>query len=146
MGCSFGHEVLRLFFAGCSVANCFLHNLLGKAMRAKRQLSVAVLAEKERALISTRTKTRGGLLLRNLTSEPPFRRSQIPAVIARLSRATSSHGASMDRHENDLSELDLNVLTFDLPDEALERAAADHDGQAITIGSCTHWWYCSWPL
>ncbi len=52
----------------------------------------------------------------------------------------------MDRHENDLSELDLNVLTFDLPDEALERAAADHDGQAITIGSCTHWWYCSWPM
>jgi len=46
-------------------------------MRAKRQLSVAVLAEKERVLISPRTnaalaaaKARGGLLLRNLTSDP----------------------------------------------------------------------------
>ena len=41
----------------------------------------------------------------------------------------------MDRDENYLSELDLGVLTFDLPDEALERAAPDRDGQAITIGS-----------
>jgi hypothetical protein len=79
MGCSFGRNTLLLFFAGCSVANCFLHNLLGKAMRAKRQRSVAALAEKERALISTRTdaalaaaKARGRLLLRNLTSEPHF--------------------------------------------------------------------------
>jgi len=47
---------------------------------------------------------------------------------------------------NGLAELDLDVLTFDLSDEELERAAAVRDGQAITIGSCTHWWYCSWPL
>lgn len=79
MGCSFGRDLLRMCFAKCSVFNCFLHNLLGKAMRAKRQLSVAALAEKERALISARTraalaaaKARGGLLLRNLTSEPHF--------------------------------------------------------------------------
>ena len=45
-----------------------------------------------------------------------------------------------------LAELDLDVLTFDLSDEELERAAAVRDGQAITIGQCTHWWYCSWPL
>jgi hypothetical protein len=56
MGCSIGRNVLRMCFAECSIANCFLHNLLGKAMCAKRQLSVAVLAEKERALISSRTK------------------------------------------------------------------------------------------
>jgi hypothetical protein len=45
-----------------------------------------------------------------------------------------------------LAELDPDVLTFDLSDEELERAAAVRDGQAITIGSCTHWWYCSWQL
>ena len=47
---------------------------------------------------------------------------------------------------NGLAELDLEVLTPDLSDEELERAAAVRDGQAITIGSCTHWWYCSWPM
>ncbi len=48
-------------------------------MRVKRQLGVTALAEKERALISTRTKAalaaaeaRGGLPLRNLTCEPHF--------------------------------------------------------------------------
>ncbi len=78
-GCSFGRNVLRMCFAECSIVNCFLHNLLGKAMRPKRQLNVAALAEKARALISTRTKAvlaaakaRGGLLPRNLTSEPHF--------------------------------------------------------------------------
>jgi hypothetical protein len=47
---------------------------------------------------------------------------------------------------NGLAELDLEVLTPDLSDEELERAAAVRDGQAITIGSCTHWWHCSWPM
>jgi len=47
---------------------------------------------------------------------------------------------------NGLAEFDLDVLTPDLSDEELERAAAVRDGQAITIGSCTHWWYCSWQL
>src|SRR4029077_9129861 len=35
-----GRDTLRLCFAGYSIANCFLHNLLGIAMHAKRQLSV----------------------------------------------------------------------------------------------------------
>jgi hypothetical protein len=34
----------------------------------------------------------------------------------------------MDRDENHLSEVDLDVLTLDVPDEALERAAAVTDG------------------
>ena len=66
--------------------------------------------------------------------------------MARLSRAAIKSWASMDKDDNYRSELDLDVLTFDLPDEALEHAAAVRDGQAITIGSCTNWWYCSWPM
>jgi hypothetical protein len=37
----------------------------------------------------------------------------------------------MDRDENDLSELDLDALTFDLSDEVLERAAADGLSQSL---------------
>jgi hypothetical protein len=48
-GYSFDRDTLRLCFAGCSVANCFLHNLLGTAMHAKRQLSVAAQAERWRS-------------------------------------------------------------------------------------------------
>jgi hypothetical protein len=50
---------------------------------------------------------------------------------------------------NDISdpvEPDEDIFTFDVSDDALERAAAVADGQAVTIGHCTHWWHCSWPL
>jgi hypothetical protein len=47
---------------------------------------------------------------------------------------------------NDLAELGEDILTFDASDDSLERAAVVTDGQAITIGHCTHWWHCSWPL
>jgi hypothetical protein len=47
-GCSFGRDTLRFCFAGCSNANCFLHNLLGMAMHAGRQLSVEAQTEQER--------------------------------------------------------------------------------------------------
>ena len=50
---------------------------------------------------------------------------------------------------NDISgpvELDEDIFTFDVSDDALERAAAVADGQAVTIGHCTHWWHCTWPL
>ena len=42
-------------------------------------------------------------------------------------------------------EADGEILTFDIPDEALERAAgAEH--QATTWAHCTHpWYYCPWP-
>jgi len=43
-------------------------------------------------------------------------------------------------------EADEEILTFDFPDDALERAAAS-DGQAAhTIGYCTHWYHCNWPM
>ena len=47
---------------------------------------------------------------------------------------------------NDLAELDEDILTFDVSDDSLERAAVVTDGQAMTIGLCTHWWHCSWPM
>ena len=52
----------------------------------------------------------------------------------------------MDNDANRLTEPDVGILTFDLSDDALERAAAVTDGQGITIGHCTHWWHCSWPM
>jgi hypothetical protein len=46
-----------------------------------------------------------------------------------------------------INESDEKILTFDVPDDALERAAAVSDGQvAHTIGYCTHWYHCNWPL
>ena len=50
---------------------------------------------------------------------------------------------------DDLLELDEQVLTFDfltfdIPDEALERAA--NAEQAYTLAYCTHpWYHCPWP-
>ena len=42
------------------------------------------------------------------------------------------------------SQVDENVLTFDIRDEALERAATEQ--QAFTLMYCTHpWYYCPWP-
>jgi hypothetical protein len=39
-----------------------------------------------------------------------------------------------------------DILTFDVADEALERAAAVTDRRAMTIAYCTHWYECGWPL
>jgi hypothetical protein len=42
-------------------------------------------------------------------------------------------------------EGDEEMLTFDIPDEALERAAGAEQ-QATTWAHCTHpWYYCPWP-
>jgi len=47
----------------------------------------------------------------------------------------------------EITEPDEKILTFDVPDDALERTAAVADGQAAhTIGFCTHWYHCNWPL
>jgi hypothetical protein len=46
----------------------------------------------------------------------------------------------------DPAESNERILTFDVTDDALERAAAS-DGQAVhTIGYCTHWYHCNWPM
>jgi hypothetical protein len=50
-----------------------------------------------------------------------------------------SQGAAMN------DEADGEILTFDIPDEALERAAGAEQ-QATTWAHCTHpWYYCPWP-
>ena len=44
----------------------------------------------------------------------------------------------------DKAEADEEMLTFDIPDEALERAASAE--QAYTLAYCTHpWYHCPWP-
>jgi hypothetical protein len=46
---------------------------------------------------------------------------------------------------DDQTEPDEKILTFDIPDEALERAASAE--QAVTLVYCTHpWYYCEWPV
>jgi hypothetical protein len=52
----------------------------------------------------------------------------------------------MDNDTKSLVENDGDILSFDISDDALERAAVVTDSQAITIGHCTHWWHCSWPM
>jgi hypothetical protein len=44
---------------------------------------------------------------------------------------------------DDLLELDEQILAFDIPDEALERAG--NDEQSYTLAYCTHPWQCPWP-
>jgi len=42
-------------------------------------------------------------------------------------------------------KLDEQILTFDIPEEALERVA-NAERQASTWVYCTHaWQYCDWP-
>jgi hypothetical protein len=52
----------------------------------------------------------------------------------------------MDYAANNLDKTDEDILIFDVQDDALERAAAASAGQAVTIGYCTHWYHCNWPL
>jgi hypothetical protein len=51
-----------------------------------------------------------------------------------------------DGDEIDIVETDQKILASDVPDCALERAAGASEGQAVTIGYCTHWYQCNWPL
>jgi hypothetical protein len=52
----------------------------------------------------------------------------------------------MDSDVSGLARTDEDILTFDVPDDALERAAGVTDGSAMTLVYCTHVWYnCGWP-
>ena len=51
----------------------------------------------------------------------------------------------MDTDASNVVESDAAILTFEVPDDVLERAAAVTNGQAITVGICTDWYYCNWP-
>jgi hypothetical protein len=51
----------------------------------------------------------------------------------------------MDSNANDFAETDADILTFDIPDEALERAA-NAEQKAFTMLYCTNPWYnCGLP-
>jgi hypothetical protein len=53
----------------------------------------------------------------------------------------------MDNEVISQAEGDEKIFTFDIPDEALERAASA-DGPAFTWVYCTngyYWYDCSWP-
>lgn len=53
----------------------------------------------------------------------------------------------MDNDVNGQTETDADGLSFDIPDDAVERAAGTVDGRAITWGFCTREWiYCGWPV
>jgi hypothetical protein len=52
----------------------------------------------------------------------------------------------MDRDVADQGEIDQDMLTLDVPDDALERTAASGEAKALTWMYCTHVWYnCGWP-
>jgi hypothetical protein len=51
----------------------------------------------------------------------------------------------MDSDANDFVETDADILTFDVPDDALERAASAEQN-AFTVAYCTHpWYHCPSP-
>jgi len=53
----------------------------------------------------------------------------------------------MDSHVRDPAETDDDTLTFDIPDDALERAGSIVGAGAMTIAYCTQDWVaCGWPL
>ena len=52
----------------------------------------------------------------------------------------------MNDDANDFPELDADILTVEVSDDELEHAARIAEGLAITIGHCTHWWHCNWPM
>jgi hypothetical protein len=51
-----------------------------------------------------------------------------------------------DGYESNTAQPDDEILTFDVPDDALERAAEPANGPAVTVGYCTQWYTCGWPL
>ena len=64
-----------------------------------------------------------------------------------MNRCKSFKGTSvMNIRLNGLTEGNADDLGFDVSDLALERAAAVGAGELLTIGFCTHWYSCSWPL
>jgi hypothetical protein len=51
----------------------------------------------------------------------------------------------MDSETNGFIEADEDILTVDVSDNALERAAVS-DGRIVTLVTCTGNWYnCGWP-
>jgi hypothetical protein len=53
---------------------------------------------------------------------------------------------AMNSDVSDQVETGDDLLSFDIPDDSLERAAGASEAQAITLGVCTYWHYCRWPV
>jgi hypothetical protein len=51
----------------------------------------------------------------------------------------------METDASNVVESDADILTFEVPDDVLERAAVVTEVQVATIGVCTHWYSCNWP-
>jgi hypothetical protein len=52
----------------------------------------------------------------------------------------------LENDVNGLAELDEDILTFDVPDDALERAAPVADRRILTLAYCTKDpLSCNWP-
>jgi hypothetical protein len=74
------------------------------------------------------------------SSDPPF-------------RGTIPDGGTIDLGDGSMNsdvaecvESEEIILNVDVPDETLERAAGNIEGQAVTWIYCTHVWYnCGWP-
>jgi len=47
---------------------------------------------------------------------------------------------------NVVGQAENDILSVDISDDALERAAVAGEGQRITVGVCTDWFTCQWPL
>ena len=57
----------------------------------------------------------------------------------------AARAGAMDSDVSDFTETDADILTFDVPDEALERAAGGV-ALVLTLALCTNDWYnCTWP-
>ena len=57
----------------------------------------------------------------------------------------ATRAGAMHSNANDFAETDADILTFDVPDEALERAAGCA-ALVLTLALCTNDWYnCTWP-
>lgn len=67
------------------------------------------------------------------------------AIAVKLARASRKGGCPMDDHVISRAEGENEIFTFDVSDDALERAASAEQ-QATTWVYCIHpWYYCPWP-
>jgi hypothetical protein len=52
----------------------------------------------------------------------------------------------METPKTNSPKAEEEILCADVPDDALERAAAAAEERAITIVYCTYFYDCGWPL
>jgi hypothetical protein len=89
-------------------------------------------------------------LMRWLNRRPPLPAALVDRVGYRPPLGLTLHPWGIDAMDNDtngLAELDEDILTFDVPDDALERAAPVTDRRLVITLFCTRdALSCGWPL